>query len=297
MGRIAPPSRWPRWGRRCSPRRARRPRPRRPPTPPRPSLRRLPPRPPAPPARANPRPPVRFSRGRRSSPRRPASRSRSRAPATAAESRRPSTTPAPRRTPTAPPGPSGGAGASATGTNPFPLSAPAPSFGLPGAASGSCTDHLPAARAAADLPARRRDLLPGPAGARGAGRDQPDRDQLRRAQPGHLLGRRGRLDAVHALDLGELRGGRQRRRPPRSVRPRGRDLRRCLLPAGLGDAAGHRRRDLLLQPRRLVRLRGAGERRLLRLARRQLVRARAAGRGPLLQPGARPGTGRSPPTT
>ncbi len=43
----------------------------------------------------------------------------------------------------APPGPSGGTGASATGANPFPLGAPAPSFGLPGGPSGSCTTTSP----------------------------------------------------------------------------------------------------------------------------------------------------------
>ena len=80
-----------------------------------------------------------------------------------------------------------------------------------------------------DLPAGRRGLRARPAGAGGPGRDQRDRDRLRH-QPQRLLGRRARLDAVHARDLGRLRGRRQRRRRRRSLQPRRRDLRRRQLP-------------------------------------------------------------------
>ena len=57
-----------------------------------------------------------------------------------------------------------------------------------------------------------------------------DRDRLRH-QPQRLLGRRDRLDAVHARNLGELRGRRQRRRGRGPLQPRRRDLRRRQLPA------------------------------------------------------------------
>ncbi len=56
----------------------------------------------------------------------------------------------------------------------------------------------------------------------------------------------------------------------RSLQPRRRDLRRGPLPQRRRHAGRHLRRDLLLQPRRLVRRRGARQRRLLRRRRRRL---------------------------
>ena len=53
----------------------------------------------------------------------------------------------------------------------------------------------------------------------------------------------------------------------RPLQPRRRDLRRRQLPERGGDAGRHLRRDLRLQPRRLVRRRGARQRQLLRAAR------------------------------
>ena len=187
---------------------------------------------------------------------------------------------------------SGGA-ASDAGTNPFPLSVPTPSFGVPGIASGSCTTTSPPPGL---LPIYQRaaeaySLGPqGPSVLAAINQIETNFGELN-----HVTSSAGAIGWMQFMpvDLGQLRGGRERRRSPRSLRPRGRDLRRRLLPAGLGDAAGHGRRDLRLQPRRLVRLRGARERRLLRLPRRQLLRARAADRGPLLQPGE--GLGREDP--
>ena len=127
----------------------------------------------------------------------------------------------------------------------------------------------------ADLPARRHRLRPRPPGRQRARRDQRDRDRLRH-QPQRLLGRRGRLDAVHAGNLGRLRGRRQRRRGRRSVQPRRRDLRRGQLPARRRSADRLVQRRLRLQPRRLVRRRSARQRAVLRPAgrRRRLGRLR-----------------------
>ena len=86
--------------------------------------------------------------------------------------------------------------------------------------------HDPAVPAA-DLPGLRNPVRDPLAGAR---LDQPDRDRVRH-QPQRLDRRRRRLDAVPALDLGELRRRRQRRRPQGPLQPGRRDLRRGPLPA------------------------------------------------------------------
>ena len=90
----------------------------------------------------------------------------------------------------------------------------------------------------------------------GAGGHQRDRDGLR-PQPQRLLGRGDRLDAVHARVLGALRPRCERGWGQRSLRPERRDLRGRSLPAGGGRGSGPARRDLRLQPRRLVRRLGA----------------------------------------
>ena len=149
----------------------------------------------------------------------------------------PTSTPTPTPAPTAPPGrrdaragPAGGAG----GRRPEP------------AARALRDPALPAP----DLPGGRRRVRRALGGAR---RDQRDRDGLR-AQPERLVGGRGRLDAVPALDLEGLRDRRQpRRRTPTRLQPRRRDLLRRALPARRGRRPGPARRDLRLQPRRLVR--------------------------------------------
>ena len=116
-----------------------------------------------------------------------------------------------------------------------------------------------------------------------------------------LLGRRGRLDAVHALDLGQLRGRRQRRRGRATpTTPKTRSSPPPATCSAAGHAGRHLRRDLRLQPRRLVRRRGARQRLLLRRAgrrRRRRLRADAAAAGLELRAGRRPGARRSPPTT
>ena len=87
--------------------------------------------------------------------------------------------------------------------------------------------HDPAVPAS-DLPGLRnpvRDPLAG------AGLDQPDRDRLRH-QPQRLHRRRPGLDAVHPLDLGDVRGRRKRGRAQGPLQPRRRDLRRGALPEG-----------------------------------------------------------------
>ena len=119
---------------------------------------------------------------------------------------------------------------------------------------------------AADLPGRGHAVRR-PLGA--AGRDQRDRDRLR-PQPARLHRGRPGLDAVHAGDLEVLRRRRQQRRPDGPVQPGRRDLRRRALPEGRRRRQGHPRRDLRLQPRRLVRGLGAA--------------ARAADRRPAVQP-------------
>ena len=104
---------------------------------------------------------------------------------------------------------------------------------------------------AADLPGLRhriRDPLGGP------GLDQQNRDRLRH-QPQRLQRRRGRLDAVPPLELGNVRARRQRRRPQRPLQPGRRDLRRGPLPEDRRRRQGPLRRDPRLQPRRLVRRR------------------------------------------
>ena len=80
----------------------------------------------------------------------------------------------------------------------------------------------------ADLPGR-RDPVRHPLG--GPGGDQRDRDRLR-PQPERLLRRRGRLDAVHALHLEDVRRRRQQGRAQGPVQPGRRDLRRRALPQG-----------------------------------------------------------------
>ena len=81
---------------------------------------------------------------------------------------------------------------------------------------------------AADLPGLRNPVRDPLAGAR---LDQPDRDRVRH-QPQRLHRRRARLDAVHPLDLEDVRRRRQRRRPQGSLQPGRRDLRRGPLPEG-----------------------------------------------------------------
>ena len=118
---------------------------------------------------------------------------------------------------------------------------------------------------AADLPGLRhrvRDPLGGPR------LDQQNRDRLRH-QPQRLQRRRDGLDAVHPLELGGLRGRRQRRRPQGPLQPGRRDLRRGQLPEGGGRQREPLRRDLRLQPRRLVRAGGAALRARLRQAARR----------------------------
>ena len=115
---------------------------------------------------------------------------------------------------------------------------------------------------AADLPGLRnrvRDPLGGPR------LDQQNRDRLRH-QPQRLQRRRARLDAVHALLLGGLRGRRQRRRAQGPLQPGQRDLRRGRLPEGQRRRRRPLQRDLRLQPRRLVRAGGAALRARLRQA-------------------------------
>ncbi len=65
----------------------------------------------------------------------------------------------------------------------------------------------------------------------GAGGDQPDRDRLRH-EPQRLHRGGGRLDAVPPLDLGRVRGRRQRGQPQGPLQPGRRDLRRGALPEG-----------------------------------------------------------------
>ena len=120
-----------------------------------------------------------------------------------------------------------------------------------------------------------------------AGRDQRDRDRLR-PQPQRVLGRRARLDAVHAELVGDLRRGRQPGRREGPVQPGRRDLRRRALPEGGRRRQGHPRRGLRLQPRRLVRGLGAAARAGDRRAAGQPRRlAHGPDRGPL--PGRREG--------
>ena len=127
--------------------------------------------------------------------------------------------------------------------------------------------QLPAGSGDADVRAAARPLAAGRRGLRralaGAGVDQQDRVELR-PQHGPELRRRDRLDAVHALDLGALGDGRKRRRSRQSVEPRGRDPCRGALPRRLGWRVRRLARGLLLQPRPVVRGRGAAARAALR---------------------------------
>ena len=106
-----------------------------------------------------------------------------------------------------------------------------------------------AALPAADLPGR-RDRVRHPLGD--PRRDQRDRDGLR-PQPERVLRGRARLDAVHAGHLEGVRNRRQQGRPQGSVQPGRRDLRRRPLPQGRQLRERRPRRDLGVQPRRLVR--------------------------------------------
>ena len=135
----------------------------------------------------------------------------------------------------------------------------------PGAARRPELRHRPVhdpAVPAADLPGLRDRVRDSVAGAR---LDQPDRDRLRH-QPQRLDRRRPGLDAVHPLDLGDVRGRRERGRAQGSLQPGRRDLRRGALPGGRRRAGGPAHRDLRLQPRRLVRRRGPAVRQPVRQA-------------------------------
>ena len=137
---------------------------------------------------------------------------------------------------------------------------------------------------APDLPGSRHPVRRAVAGARG---HQRDRDRLR-PQPVGLERRRGRLDAVPALDVEDMGPGRKRRRRRRSVQPGRRDLRRRPIPPRGRRLQEHLSGDLRLQPRLLVRPVGApareADRRHAGPADRRAVRSR---RGSL--PGRCPG--------
>ena len=107
--------------------------------------------------------------------------------------------------------------------------------------------------AAGALAPRRRRVRDPLAGAR---RDQQDRVELR-PQHGSELGRCSRLDAVHARHLAALGHRRRRRRARRSVGSRGRRLRGRALSRRNRRDNGHLSRRLRLQPRPVVRGRGA----------------------------------------
>ena len=104
----------------------------------------------------------------------------------------------------------------------------------------------------------------------GSGCDQQDRVRLR-SEHGPELGRRRWLDAVHALDVDALGHGRGRRRAREPVGPRGCRFRRGTLPGCGRGSHEHRAGDLRLQPRAVVRRRGA------RAGRRARQRALHAG--------------------
>ena len=141
--------------------------------------------------------------------------------------------------------------------------APGSAFTIPSLPESSLRADGGAAGPDPDLPGAPRRST---GSARRGRRSSPGSTRSRptSAQPRPLLRRRGRLDAVHALDLGHVRGRRQRRRGRGPEQSRRRDLRRRPLPLRRRDAGRHLRRDLRLQPRRLVRLRGPRQRRLLR---------------------------------
>ena len=137
--------------------------------------------------------------------------------------------------------------------------------GIPGPGGGRRSELLhrqvPHPRLPApDLPGRRHPVRRAVGGPR---RDQRDRDELR-AQPQRVQRRRGRLDAVHPVELEDVRRRRQRRRQEGPVQPGRRDLRRGALPQGRRRAGRSAQGDLRLQPRRLVRQLGAHARTLHR---------------------------------
>ncbi len=105
---------------------------------------------------------------------------------------------------------------------------------------------------AADLPGGRHRVRHPLAGAGG---DQRGRDRLR-SRPQRLKRRSGGLDAVPALLMGALRGGRHRLGLRGSLQPGRRDLRRGALPCGRRRGAAHSRGRVLLQPLRRVRRSG-----------------------------------------
>src|SRR6266540_1918990 len=119
---------------------------------------------------------------------------------------------------------------------------------------------LDAPRPLAARGVRLRDSL---AGARV---HQQDRVELR-PEHGPELCRRGRVDAVHALDVAALGPRRGRRRNRRSVEPGRRDLRGRAVSRCGWRADRYFTRDLCVQPRRLVRPRGARRRPCLRAGR------------------------------
>ena len=98
-------------------------------------------------------------------------------------------------------------------------------------------------------------------------------------QHGAELRRRDRLDAVHAVHLGALGRRRRRRRDRQSMEPRGRDRRSRALSGRFWRRHRHLARGLLLQPRPVVRRRGAAARPVIRhrRPRRDLQRRSAAG--------------------
>ncbi len=131
--------------------------------------------------------------------------------------------------------------------------------------------------AARPLAARRLRVRDPVAGAR---RDQQGRVELR-PQHGPELGRRDRLDAVHARHLAALGHRRERRRRRRPVEPGRRDRLRGALPR---RGRRHDRplpRRLRLQPRRLVREGSARPGEPLRLEQRRRASRSTASRSSL----------------
>ena len=96
--------------------------------------------------------------------------------------------------------------------------APTPSelFQVPSIPSSSCASSGVPPVLIPDLPARRQCLRPRSAGRGDPRLDQWHRERLRH-QHGTVLSRRDRLDAVPALDLGNLGSRRQRRRRARPL--------------------------------------------------------------------------------
>ena len=125
------------------------------------------------------------------------------------------------------------------------------------------------------LAAQRHALRRAVAGARG---DQQDRVELRHEHGAELRGR-DRLDAVHALHLGALGRRRRRRRDREPLEPRRRDRRGGPLPGRFRRRQRHLARGLLVQPRPVVRRRGAAAGAVVRhrRPRRDLQRRPTAG--------------------